>query len=50
MNRENVRSTARSVANQEFHRGGELLNEATREITRILEDRRYRARNSWIGS
>jgi hypothetical protein len=37
MNRENVRSTARSVANQEFHRSGEILNEAAREITRILE-------------
>jgi Fe-S-cluster-containing hydrogenase component 2 len=45
MNRENVRSTARSVANQEFHRSGEILNEAAREITRILEDRRYRALN-----
>ena len=28
MNRDNVRSTARSVANQEFHRSGEVLNEA----------------------
>jgi hypothetical protein len=28
MNRDNVRSTARSVANQEFHRSGEKLNEA----------------------
>jgi Fe-S-cluster-containing hydrogenase component 2 len=45
MNRENVRSTARSVANQEFHRSGEILNETAREITRILEDRRYRALN-----
>jgi Fe-S-cluster-containing hydrogenase component 2 len=45
MNRENVRSTARSVANQEFHRSGEILNEAAREITRILEDRGYRALN-----
>ncbi|WIM89077.1 4Fe-4S binding protein [Candidatus Mycobacterium wuenschmannii] len=45
MNRENVRSTARSVANQEFHRSGEILNEAAREITRTLEDRRYRALN-----
>src|SRR6201985_719218 len=26
MNRDNVRSTARSVANQEFHRSGEVLN------------------------
>lgn len=45
MNRENVRSPARSVANQEFHRSGEILNEAAREITRALEDRRYRALN-----
>src|SRR5580693_6087870 len=30
MNRENVRSPARSVANQEFHRSGEILNEAAR--------------------
>jgi hypothetical protein len=26
MNRDNVRSTARSVANQEFHRSGEIMN------------------------
>src|SRR4051812_33557970 len=41
MNRENVRSTARSVANQEFHRSGEILNEAARDITRALQDRGY---------
>jgi hypothetical protein len=45
MNRENVRSPARSVANQEFHRSGEILNEAAHEITRVLEDHRYRALN-----
>ncbi|MDF2830816.1 MAG: hypothetical protein K0R01_4099, partial [Mycobacterium sp.] len=28
MNRDNVRSVARSVANQEFHRSGEIINEA----------------------
>ena len=32
MNRDNVRSTARSVANQEFHRSGEIMNEATERI------------------
>lgn len=37
MNRENVRSTARSVANQEFHRSGEILNEAAHRITRTLK-------------
>jgi Fe-S-cluster-containing hydrogenase component 2 len=45
MNRDNVRSTARSVANQEFHRSGEILNEAAHRITRMLEDRGYRALN-----
>lgn len=45
MNRDNVRSTARSVANQEFHRSGEVLNEAAHRITRTLQDRGYRALN-----
>src|SRR6185312_14203371 len=45
MNRDNVRSPARSVANQEFHRSAEILNEAAREITRVLEDHRFRALN-----
>ena len=45
MNRDNVRSPARSVANQEFHRTGELLNEAAHEIVRALEDAGYRAIN-----
>jgi Fe-S-cluster-containing hydrogenase component 2 len=45
MNRDNVRSTARSVANQEFHRSGEILNEAAHRITRALEDHGYRALN-----
>ena len=38
MNRDNVRSTARSVANQEFHRSGEIMNEAAHRITRALQD------------
>src|SRR6185312_296975 len=38
MNRDNVRSTARSVANQEFHRSGEVMNEAAHRITRALQD------------
>ena len=45
MNRENVRSPARSVANQEFHRTGELLNEAAHSIVRALEDAGHRAIN-----
>jgi Fe-S-cluster-containing hydrogenase component 2 len=45
MNRDNVRSTARSVANQEFHRSGEIMNEAAHRITRAMEDAGYRAIN-----
>jgi epoxyqueuosine reductase len=45
MNRDNVRSSARSVANQEFHRSGELLNEAAHRIVRRLQDSGYRALN-----
>jgi epoxyqueuosine reductase QueG len=45
MNRDNVRSTARSVANQEFHRSGEIMNEAAHRITRALEGAGYRAIN-----
>ncbi len=45
MNRDNVRSTARSVANQEFHRSGEIINEAAHRITRTLQDGGYRALN-----
>jgi Fe-S-cluster-containing hydrogenase component 2 len=45
MNRDNVRSTARSVANQEFHRTGEIINEAAHRITRTLQDAGYRALN-----
>ncbi|MGE2721465.1 epoxyqueuosine reductase [Mycolicibacterium celeriflavum] len=45
MNRDNVRSTARSVANQESHRSGEIMNEAAHRITRALQDAGYRAIN-----
>ncbi|GBG38716.1 hypothetical protein NJB14197_35880 [Mycobacterium montefiorense] len=45
MNRDNIRSTARSVANQEFHRSGELLNEAAYRIVRRLQDSGYRVLN-----
>lgn len=45
MNRDNIRSTARSVANQEFHRSGEVMNEAAHRITRALQDAGYRAIN-----
>ena len=45
MNRDNVRSVARSVANQEFHRTGELINEAAHRITRALQDAGHRVVN-----
>jgi Fe-S-cluster-containing hydrogenase component 2 len=45
MNRDNVRSPARSVANQEFHRSGEIINETAHRITRTLQDTGYRALN-----
>ncbi|AHH95869.1 (4Fe-4S)-binding protein [Kutzneria albida] len=45
MNREDVRTPARSVANQEFHRTGEVINDAAREVVRALEDAGYRALN-----
>ncbi|QUQ67206.1 4Fe-4S binding protein [Kutzneria sp. CA-103260] len=48
MNRDNVRSPARSVANQEFHRTGEVLNEAAYRIVRALEDAGHRAINPSI--
>ncbi|MDT3397395.1 4Fe-4S binding protein [Streptomyces sp. B1866] len=45
MNRDNVRSPARSVANQEFHRAGEVVNEAAHRIVRALQDAGHRAVN-----
>ena len=45
MNRDNVRSTARSVANQEFHRSGEIMNEAAHRVTRVLQDAGHRVIN-----
>jgi epoxyqueuosine reductase len=45
MNRDDVRSPARSVANQEFHRAGELINDAARTIVQSLQDNGYRAIN-----
>lgn len=38
MNRDNCRSPARSVANQEFHQTDEQANHAARSVTRALQD------------
>jgi Fe-S-cluster-containing hydrogenase component 2 len=45
MNRDNVRSPERSVANQEFHHTGEAINDAARSIVQTLQDTGYRAVN-----
>lgn len=49
MNREPIRSTARSVANLEFHHTGDLVNETGRCIVGELEDRGVRAINPSMG-
>lgn len=45
MNRENVRSPARSVANSEFHHTGDEINDVARRITGALERAGIRALN-----
>ena len=49
MNRENVRSPARSVANLEFHHMGDEVNEIARKIVAALEQRGIRALNPAMG-
>jgi Fe-S-cluster-containing hydrogenase component 2 len=49
MNRENVRSPARSVANLEFHHTGDEVNEIARKIVAALEQRGVRALNPAMG-
>src|ERR687895_343746 len=45
MNREAIRTPARSVANTEFHHAGDEVNDVARNVVRILEDRGIRAMN-----
>ena len=49
MNREPVRSPARSVANLEFHHTGEWTNEVASAIVAALEDEGHRAVNPSMG-
>ena len=49
MNRDNCRSPARSVANQEFHQADEQANHAARGVTQALQDAGYRALNPSVG-
>jgi ferredoxin len=45
MNRDDVRSPARSVANQEFHRAAEIINDVARTVVQRLQDAGHRALN-----
>ena len=49
MNRDNVRSPARSVANSEFHHTGDEVNDVARRITAELERAGIRALNPPMG-
>ena len=49
MNREPIRSPARSIANIEFHRTGDHLNDVTRTIVTALERQGVRALNPAMG-
>ncbi len=49
MNREDIRSPARSVANLEFHKRGDHVNEVARKIVADLERHGVRALNAAMG-
>src|SRR3954454_11885079 len=49
MNREAIRTPARSVSNTEFHHSGEEVNGIARRVVQILEDRGIRAMNPAMG-
>jgi NAD-dependent dihydropyrimidine dehydrogenase PreA subunit len=49
MNREPIRSVARSIANLEFHHTGDDVNETARRIVSALEQRGVRAVNPAMG-
>ena len=49
MNREAIRTPARSVANTEFHHAGDEVNDIARRVVRTLEERGIRALNPAMG-
>src|SRR5262249_41408246 len=49
MNREPIRSPARSVANLEFHHAGDSVNEIARRVVAVLESHGVRAVNPSMG-
>jgi ferredoxin-NADP reductase/Fe-S-cluster-containing hydrogenase component 2 len=49
MNREAIRTPARSVSNTEFHHSGEEVNHVARSVVQTLEERGIRAMNPAMG-
>src|SRR2546423_10988051 len=49
MNREAIRTPARSVSNNEFHHSGDEVNQIARSVVRTLEDQGIRAMNPTMG-
>src|SRR5881628_1305159 len=49
MNREAIRTPARSVSNTEFHHSGDEVNDVARSVVQILEGRGIRAMNPAMG-
>ena len=49
MNREAIRTPARSVSNLEFHHSGEEVNDIARSVVQMLENRGIRAMNPAMG-
>ncbi len=49
MNREAIRTPARSVSNTEFHHSGDEVNEIARSVVQTLEERSIRALNPAMG-
>jgi NAD-dependent dihydropyrimidine dehydrogenase PreA subunit len=49
MNREAIRTPARSVSNSEFHHAGDEVNEIARSVVQTLEDEGIRALNPAMG-
>src|SRR6476619_2406110 len=49
MNREAIRTPARSVSNSEFHHSGDEVNHIARSVVQILEDRGIGAMNPAMG-
>ncbi len=49
MNREAIRTPARSVSNTEFHHSGHEVNDIARSVVQTLEDRGIRATNPAMG-